>query len=188
MRIFSYRIQFHLFRTSPIHPASKYFNEQYKMNKTLSIFAIFTGFLSLIILMIYPIQSQAGKSLQNLSRSNSLSILPPPSDSLQLNNGKKWKVDEQMMKHIRNLEKDINTFDLSPEKSYKALSNKLQSHLNLLISNCTMKGKAHDELHKWLLPFMDSVKELGSSRKEEIGKNQFRIIHKSMREFNQYFE
>ncbi len=154
------------------------------MNKTYSIASILTGYLCLIIITIYPIKSQACITLMNIP----LPLSHPPSDTLRLNNGNKWKVDENMMNRIRSIEQEIIKFEKSLDKNYKGLANRLQSHLNLLISNCTMKGKAHDELHKWLLPFMDNVKELRSPGKEEMGENKFRIIQKSMREFNQYFE
>ena len=40
-----------------------------------------------------------------------------------------------------------------------------------------MKGKAHDELHKWLLPYIDLVKELSEAKDEtEAEKNNFKIF------------
>ena len=80
--------------------------------------------------------------------------------TIELNNGEKWNVDTNMITHIRNMENDIISFAKVEQKDYKSLSNKLQSNIDLLTSNCTMKGKAHDELHKWLLPYIDLVKEL----------------------------
>ena len=82
------------------------------------------------------------------------------SEVIELNNGEKWKVDANMITHIRNMENDVNSFAKVEQKDYKSLSEKLQSNIDLLTSNCTMKGKAHDELHKWLLPYIDMVKEL----------------------------
>ena len=70
--------------------------------------------------------------------------------TIELNNGEKWKVDANMITHIRNMENDIISFSTVEQKDYKSLAEKLQSNIDLLTSNCTMKGKAHDELHKWL--------------------------------------
>jgi hypothetical protein len=82
--------------------------------------------------------------------------------TIELNNGEKWKVDANMITHIRNMENDINSFANVKQKDFKSIAEKLQSNIDLLTSNCTMKGKAHDELHKWLLPYIDLAKELSN--------------------------
>jgi hypothetical protein len=86
------------------------------------------------------------------------------------------------------MENDITSFANVEQKDYKSLSNKLQSNIDLLTSNCTMKGKAHDELHKWLLPYMDMVKELSNAKDETEATKQFVNIQSSFTTFNQYFQ
>ena len=108
--------------------------------------------------------------------------------TIELNNGEKWKVDANMITHIRNMENDIISFSTVEQKDYKSLSNKLQSNIDLLTSNCTMKGKAHDELHKWLLPYIDLVKELSEAKDETEAAKQFENIQTSFTTFNQYFQ
>jgi TolA-binding protein len=108
--------------------------------------------------------------------------------SIELNNGEKWKVDSNMMPHIRNMESDINSFSNLEKKDYKSLAEKLQSNIDLLTSNCTMEGKAHDELHKWLLPYIDLVTELSKAQNETEAAKQFENIQTSFRTFNQYFQ
>lgn len=108
--------------------------------------------------------------------------------TIELNNGEKWNVDTNMITHIRNMENDIISFAKVEQKDYKSLSNKLQSNIDLLTSNCTMKGKAHDELHKWLLPYIDLVKELSEAKDETEAAKQFENIQTSFSTFNQYFQ
>ena len=108
--------------------------------------------------------------------------------TIELNNGEKWNVDTNMITHIRNMENDIISFAKVEQKDYKSLSNKLQSNIDLLTSNCTMKGKAHDELHKWLLPYIDMVKELSEAKNETEASEQFKNIQTSFSTFNQYFQ
>ena len=108
--------------------------------------------------------------------------------TIELNNGEKWKVDANMITHIRNMENDIISFAKVEQKDYTSLSNKLQSNIDLLTSNCTMKGKAHDELHKWLLPYIDLVKELSEVKVETESEKQFQKIENSFIIFNQYFQ
>lgn len=110
------------------------------------------------------------------------------SEDIELNNGQKWIVDKNMMVHIRNMENDVLSFSKSESKNYEVLSQKLQSNLDLLTSNCTMQGKAHDELHKWLLPFIDLVEVFKNTDSEAEAINQFEKIQESFKTFNQYFQ
>ena len=106
------------------------------------------------------------------------------SETIQLNNGEKWKVDDNMMLHIRNMEKDVVHFDQEKGTNYSLLANKLKTNIDILTSNCTMKGQAHDELHKWLVPYI----ELVDSFSKEKSANQFTEIQNSFKTFNQYFQ
>ncbi len=106
---------------------------------------------------------------------------------IELNNGEKWIVDKNMNTHIRIMEKDLLNFAKLPNKDYKVLSVKLQQQIDLLTSNCTMKGKAHDELHKWLLPYMDLVTELTEAENNVEAENIYQKIQLSFTTFNQYF-
>lgn len=106
------------------------------------------------------------------------------SETIQLNNGEKWKVDDNMMLHIRNMEKDVAHFDQEKDTNYSLLANKLKTNIDVLTSNCTMNGQAHDELHKWLVPYI----ELVDSFSKEKSANQFIEIQNSFKTFNQYFQ
>jgi hypothetical protein len=110
------------------------------------------------------------------------------SEAIELNNGEKWTVDANMLTHIRTMENDVVSYAKVEQKDYKSLSEKLQSTIDLLTSNCTMKGKAHDELHNWLLPYIDFVKELSEAINEAEALQQFENIQTSFTTFNQYFQ
>lgn len=72
--------------------------------------------------------------------------------------------------------------------AYKQLGNSLLTKINLLTSSCTMQGKAHDELHKWLVPFIDLVGEFSEIKSIEEGKKHFSTIQKEFKRFDVYFE
>lgn len=108
--------------------------------------------------------------------------------TIVLNNGEKWKIDSNMIVHIRNMENEVVACAKVEKKDYKSLAEKLQSTIDLLTSNCTMKGKAHDELHKWLLPYIDLVKELSEAKDDTKAAKQFKNIQTSFTTFNQYFQ
>ncbi|WP_322549170.1 hypothetical protein [Flavobacterium psychraquaticum] len=103
-------------------------------------------------------------------------------EPLQLNDGQKWKVDDNMMAHITAMEKDIASLD-KPE-DFDKLSENLNKNLGLLTSNCTMKGQAHDELHKWLLPYIDLVEAFSIDKSAD----NFTAIQNSFSTFNTYFQ
>lgn len=105
-----------------------------------------------------------------------------------LDNGEKWKVDDNMMIHIQNMEIEINSFDSQNENDYNNLAKSIDNHLDLLTGNCTMKGQAHDELHKWLLPFLDLSEEFSASQTIEEFTTNFEKIKTSFITFNTYFK
>ena len=109
-------------------------------------------------------------------------------EEIVLNNGEKWKVDDNMMEHIRNMEKDVVAFGKDTKKDYAAISKKLLANIDLLTSNCTMTGKAHDELHKWLLPYIDLVGELEAAENDEKAAEFFEEVEHSFHTFNEYFK
>ncbi len=82
---------------------------------------------------------------------------------IELINGEKWKVDEGMMVTIQLIANKVQTFDGKTMEEYKEYSTSLSNLISELTSNCTMKGQAHDELHKWLVPFIGLSKELKKS-------------------------
>ncbi len=113
------------------------------------------------------------------------------SDSIELNNGAKWTVIPAMMKYIRAMELDINRFSETKHTElidFTQIGASLQKNIDLLTSNCTMEGKAHDELHKWLLPYIDMVDKLNKSKNSDEALRTFEEIKASYKTFNLYFE
>lgn len=110
------------------------------------------------------------------------------SETIELNNGEKWKVEDHMLLHIRNMEKNVATFSKEESTDYNKLAEKLEGNIELLTSNCTMEGRAHDELHKWLVPYMDLVTNLSNAKNEQEGKKHFKAIKESFVTFNTYFQ
>ncbi len=107
---------------------------------------------------------------------------------IELDNGNKWKVIETMIVHINTMENDVQTFEGQSMEDYQALAASLKTNIDLLTSNCTMTGKAHDELHNWLLPYIDTVDEFSGVSTVEDGKKSVEKIKTSFETFHQYFE
>ncbi len=107
---------------------------------------------------------------------------------IELVNNQKWEVNEEMMIHIENMESDIQSTSGEVDPNLEELGSKLDDHIGLLTSNCTMTGQAHDELHKWLLPFIELVSGLNEASTGELQEESFQLIKESMNEFNAYFK
>ncbi len=102
-----------------------------------------------------------------------------------LNDGIKWKVNEEMLPHIEKSELVFKSFE---EEDYQRLSTDMLKHTNNLIQSCTMEGEAHDELHKWLHPHLELIKELGESSNKEEGRSIYEQLNKSFATFHKFFE
>ncbi|MFA7444735.1 MAG: hypothetical protein WCY89_02225 [Flavobacteriaceae bacterium] len=79
---------------------------------------------------------------------------------LRLDHGNKWQVNDQMKPYVEQGEQMVADYINSAATDYKNLAEQLKEQNSLLIKSCTMTGEAHDELHKWLHPHLDLVKEL----------------------------
>lgn len=110
------------------------------------------------------------------------------SKAMELNNGQKWKVDDSMMLYIVQMEQDIKAFGGSTTEEYKQLALALEQNIELLTSNCSMEGKAHDELHKWLLPFIELSEQFSASATQQDAENNLDAIKESVQDFHRYFE
>lgn len=111
--------------------------------------------------------------------------------NIEYNNGAKWKVVPDMMQYIRTMEKDVNKFietEKNELKGYVQLSTTLQKNIDNLTANCTMQGKAHDELHKWLVPYIDMVDRLGHATTKDEAGEIIEEIKESFKIMNEYFE
>lgn len=109
-------------------------------------------------------------------------------EEIQLNQGKKWKVDDSMMVYIRKMESTLLEFRMSTEPTSHQLANSLLSNIDSLTSHCTMKGPAHDELHKWLVPFIETVNQFSKSENDYEIAEGYKEIIRSFDTFNQFFE
>lgn len=147
-------------------------------------------FSTVVSILLFSCSNTSNKIPENVDSTSKVADAhhSEESEKIELNNGEKWVVDSNMIFHIRNIENDVNTFSKNENKDFKTISKKIQSHLDLLTSNCTMTGKAHDELHKWLLPFIDLVKELSDAKDIDIASEKFKVIQSSFLTFNTFFK
>ena len=109
-------------------------------------------------------------------------------EAIELDNGKKWTVDANMMTHFLAMKTDIAAFTGKTTNDYKTLALNLKRNIDKLTSNCTMTGQAHDEVHKWLLPYIDLVDEFSESKTEQEFEKYFQELKSAYVTFDTYFE
>ncbi|NOQ73394.1 MAG: hypothetical protein GQ574_15415 [Crocinitomix sp.] len=114
-------------------------------------------------------------------------VEPNPHDLIMID-GQKWVIDEGMRVSIDSIELRMQAFSGTTLADYEALSGDLKHHTKTVISSCTMKGQAHDELHKWLLPFIDLRKELIGITAVEDGEEIATELNNELTIFNTYFK
>ncbi len=81
----------------------------------------------------------------------------------------------------------VNSYIQNKQTDYKALAQQLIEQNNQLIKSCTMNGKSHDELHKWLHPHLEIVNAL-EEEKDAAKANEIVLqLQKSYQDYHQYF-
>jgi ferritin len=50
-----------------------------------------------------------------------------------------------------------------------------------------MTGQAHDELHKWLLPYLDLTNQFAEVKTIDEAENQYQKIKESFKALNKFF-
>lgn len=124
----------------------------------------------------------------HITKKDSIALSHNTDEIIELNNGEKWMINDEMKPFIAQGEAALNDYISSGSTDYKALASKLKDADSKLISSCTMDGKSHDELHKWLHPHLELVNELDASQNEQEANNVVQKLKKSYENFWIYFQ
>ena len=145
--------------------------------------------ISIVLILIFTISCKNDKkTTETIKIEEQVNEETHNHEAIVFNNGKKWKVVDHMMAHILKMNKDVSNFKGTTVKDYKNLSAKLITNINLLTANCTMTGQAHDELHKWLLPYIDLANDFTEVKTKKEAQEQFKKIQNSFKDLNIYFK
>lgn len=109
------------------------------------------------------------------------------SESLKLNSGAKWAVNEEMKPFILKAEGILNQHIESQSQDYQTLAAQLKDLNSGLIKSCTMKGESHDELHKWLYPHIELIESLSKTESTEEASEIVANLQASFLTYHQYF-
>lgn len=107
---------------------------------------------------------------------------------IELDNGEKWKADENTLHMVRKMEAELLAFNETDHSGYKDLADSLEKDIDLLVAGCTMKGKAHDQLHKWLTHHIANVKKLSTAENKTEAVEIMKTLEESFHVFNESFK
>lgn len=105
---------------------------------------------------------------------------------LELDNGKKWTTNPEMLPYITEQKQLIDGYN-SDNGDYKKLASDLNSANEKLIKSCKMKGQPHDVLHVWLTDHMKNIDLLGKATDQKDAENIVNRLEDSMETYNKYF-
>lgn len=160
------------------------------MNLSIKLFFAFS-LIAATIACNHENNAEHHTSLQSIDSAKNSSHEPKPESELQLNNGKKWKLDDTTRKNIENITHVFSKLKSKAPISSNEFNNagyKIQKATDQLINGCRMEGADHEALHKWLLPFLSTVESLSNERDSIIAKETFDNIDSQIKMVGNYFE
>ena len=105
---------------------------------------------------------------------------------LELNNGEKWPVNNEMKPYVVEAETQLKAYQ--PETGdFKILAVNLSTSNDNLIKSCTMTGVPHDNLHAWLSPHMKEIEKLKKAGNREEANKIVGELKESMERYHEYF-
>lgn len=109
-------------------------------------------------------------------------------EGVQLNDGKKWIANEEMKPFVAQGAALVERYLTANQTDYQRLAADLKDRNHKLIAACTMTGKSHDELHKWLEHHMNLVIALDLASDERQARAVARALKKSYEDYHLYFQ
>lgn len=107
---------------------------------------------------------------------------------LRLNNGNLWSANSETTTGINNMIALMNAFsDKENLEGYATLKQNLEKEFGTIITECTMEGEPHNQLHNFLTPFSSLFKKLESSELT-VCKESFDTLKKHLLTYSNYFE
>lgn len=106
---------------------------------------------------------------------------------LELNNGEKWPVNNEMKPYVAEMETQLKAYQ--PETGdYKMLAENLSTSNENLVKSCTMTGVPHDNLHVWLAPHMKEIEKLKNAEDRDHANKIVGELKESMETYHEYFK
>jgi len=109
-------------------------------------------------------------------------------NSIQLNNGNPWMANIETTQGIANMKKLMDNFSEKENvEAYTQLKSSLEKEFGTIITECTMEGESHNQLHNYLVPMKDYFEGLASKDILKC-KKTYNELNKHLTEYSTYFK
>lgn len=109
-------------------------------------------------------------------------------EELKLNNGNLWEANPETTEGINTMLQLMADFtEVENKEAYATLKQNLEAQFKNIITQCTMTGEAHDQLHVFIVPMKDLFNGLTSTDIEK-SKEHFNKLNAHLKEYKNYFE
>jgi len=150
-----------------------------KVNQLILIIAVLSATISCCEKKDKKQEEQKIEQVKDTHESNTV---------LQLNNGNLWLANSETTTSINNMIALMNAFsDKENIEAYSILKRNLEKEFNTIITECSMEGESHNQLHNYLIPIVSLFKDLESSELT-ICKESYNALNKHLLEYSNYFE
>jgi len=107
---------------------------------------------------------------------------------LQLNNGNLWEANVETTIGINNMISLLNSFtEKESLEAYAILKQNLEKEFGTIITECSMQGESHNQLHNFLIPITKAFDGF-DSKDIEICKSNFKNLNKHLSTYTNFFE
>lgn len=150
------------------------------------IIKIFLAFLTLIFFISCGKHSEKKQGQQEVEKT--VEHKHENKSLISLNNGDLWSANIETTQGINNMK---NLMSLLSEKEsvkeYALLKNNLEKEFGAILTECTMEGESHKQLHNYLVPMKEMFEGLDSSDLNTCKEN-FNKLNNYLTEYTKYFE
>ena len=107
---------------------------------------------------------------------------------LQLNKGNLWEANAETTNGISNMISLMNSFKETENiEAYATLKQDLETEFGTIITECTMQGEPHNQLHNYLIPMKEAFDGIGSNDIATC-KTSFEKLNKHLAAYANFFE
>lgn len=112
------------------------------------------------------------------------------STSLELNNGQKWETDFSTRSGMQTIDSLITAYDQRQalnSKDYKKLGKQLKGEMQKIHQECSMEGKGHEELHKFISKIHPHIQNLKAGNMPKA-QQSFEKLGPLMDQYHRHFQ
>lgn len=129
------------------------------------------SFLPLLLVAIASLQSSCGEhghdaaahgDHASAARDSTVTTGHDTLPAVTLDNGQRWKANPETTSGIANMVGILNAYEPASGDP-KALKTALEEEFGLIFERCTMEGEAHNQLHNYLLPIHQALRDFEGS-------------------------